>query len=147
MPGDPLPAQALGACVSFTLFPGAQDWGGRGHPNLSAAGDEPGVPLLPLWGLGGRAASPLQREVRKPPAGTFQENTLGQPLLDSCARRPSVHPASGAASPATSGAPVHGTCTRGDVLRASSTYLCGSLPPLVCTILVTFNRRSQGFCW
>ena len=35
----------------------------------------------------------------------------------------------------------------GYVLRASSTYLYGLLPPLVCTILVTFNRRSQGFCW
>ena len=34
-----------------------------------------------------------------------------------------------------------------DVLRASSTYLYGLLPPLVCTILVTFNKRSQGFCW
>ncbi|CAM9110508.1 unnamed protein product [Rangifer tarandus platyrhynchus] len=55
MPGDPLPAQALGACVSFTLFPGAQHWGGRGHPNLSAAGDEPGVPPAALMGSGGQS--------------------------------------------------------------------------------------------
>ena len=35
LPGDPLPAQALGSCISFTLFSGAQDWGGWSCPNLS----------------------------------------------------------------------------------------------------------------
>ena len=140
MPGDPLSAQARGACVSFTLFPGAQDWGGRGQPNLSAAGDELGMPPTALMGFGGQSWH-LQREMGKPPVGIFKEDTLEQQLLDSCTRWPHSAPSLWSSQPSNLG----GVCGR-DLCPGKT---CSGHPPLICMdyyhlLSVLFWSHSTG---
>ena len=57
LPGDSLPAGALGAWVSFTLFSGAQDWEDGATQPFSEAGDGLEMPLVAFRGLEGRAGS------------------------------------------------------------------------------------------
>ncbi|CAI9149995.1 unnamed protein product [Rangifer tarandus platyrhynchus] len=141
MPGDPLPAQALGACVSFTLFPGAQDWGGRGHPNLSAAADEPGVPPAALMGSGGQSCISPAEGGEEAPGGDLPGEHAGAAAPGLLRTAALSAPSLRSSQPSNLG----GACA-GD-LRPGET--CSGHPPLICVdhyhlLSVLFWSHSTG---